>query len=367
MKQRHPGWISVLWSIFIFFLTALNFAAAYYLTDLLFPLIHFYPSALVVQLINSFLGLILTGGMVRFFSSYFRKRQFNSFQPMIEAMERIAKGDFSIHLEDEDENGLFHNLNASINKMASELGQMESMRQEFVSNVSHEIQTPLTSIRGFAQALQNDQLALPERHHYLQIIENESKRLSRMTEDLLKLALLESDQLNFEPQPYSLEKQIRSLILVCEPQWSAKFIEMSADLEKVTINADEDLLSQVWLNLLNNAIKFTPEGGTIQVSLRQAEGNAVFRVSDNGIGIAPEDQIHIFERFYKADKSRTRSQGGSGLGLAIVKTIVDIHHGHIDIESMQGSGTSFTISLPLSVAKAANSATITETRPSATN
>lgn len=346
MRQRPNKWFSVFWSFTVFLLTSINFALAYFLTRWFYQFTHLHLSPLAIQIINSFLGLVITGGIISLFSKHFRRQQLNAFEPLINAMERIAKGDFSIHLEDEQENGFLHNLTASVNKMASELGQMENMRQEFVSNVSHEIQTPLTSIRGFAQALQSDQLTPQERHHYLQIIENESRRLSKMTEDLLKLASLESEHLNFEPRPYALEKQIRSLILVCEPQWSAKQIEMSAELEKITLVADEDLLIQVWLNLLNNAIKFTPEGGTIQVRLQEANGSAIFRISDNGIGIAPEEQVHIFERFYKADKSRNRSQGGSGLGLAIVKMIVELHKGSIDIESARGQGTTFTITLP---------------------
>jgi signal transduction histidine kinase len=346
MRRQHPRWFGLFWFITVILFTAASFAAAYYLTSLLYRALHLNLPAPVIQIINSFLGLIITGSFLQLFTQYFKRQQFNTFQPLIDAMDRIAKGDFSIHLEDDENNGMLKDLTASVNKMASELSQMENMRQEFVSNVSHEIQSPLTSIRGFAQALQNDQLTLQERHHYLQIIENESKRLSRLTEDLLKLATLESDQLKFEPRPYALEKQIRSLILICEPQWSAKHIEMSADLAKVTIDADEDLLNQVWLNLLNNAIKFTPESGIIKVSLQEANDKAVFRISDNGIGIAPEDQIHIFERFYKADKSRTRTKEGSGLGLAIVKTIVDLHTGSIDVESAPGQGTTFTITLP---------------------
>jgi Signal transduction histidine kinase len=346
MRRLRSKWFGIFWMIAVFLFTATSFAIAYYLTGLLYRFLHLDLPELLAQIINSFLGLMITGAFLKLFAQYFRRQQIFTFQPLIEAMDRIAKGDFSIHLENSEDDGMLRDLTASINKMAAELGQMENMRQEFISNVSHEIQSPLTSIRGFAQALQNDELALQERHHYLQIIESESKRLSRLTEDLLKLASLEADQLKFEPRPFALEKQLRSLILICEPQWSAKRIEMSAELAKVTLDADEDLLNQVWLNLLNNAIKFTPEGGNIKVGLNVINGQAVFTISDNGIGIAPEDRVHIFERFYKADKSRTRAKEGSGLGLAIVKTIVDLHKGSIDVESSLGQGATFTITLP---------------------
>ena len=187
--------------------------------------------------------------------------------------------------------------------MATELGQMENMRQEFVSNVSHEIQSPLTSIRGFALALKSDSLSEQERLHYLEIIEMESTRLSRLADDLLKLASLEAEQVKFEPRSYRLDKQVRSLILTCEPQWAEKKIEMDVALKEISISADEDLLSQVWLNLLHNSIKFTPPGGSIKVALRLHGDKIECSIADSGIGIAPEDQMHIFERFYKADKA----------------------------------------------------------------
>ena len=185
-----------------------------------------------------FLGLLFTGTLAGNIGKFGRSRGWlperNVLGPIIDALERIARGDFSVRLEDEFQaNPMVSQLSTSVNKMALELDQMESMRQEFISNVSHEIQSPLTSIRGFAQALENDRLSAEERHHYLSIIENESTRLSRITEDLLKLASLELDRVRFEPKPYRLDKQIRSLILVCEPQWSAKEIEMEVSLAEL--------------------------------------------------------------------------------------------------------------------------------------
>jgi two-component system phosphate regulon sensor histidine kinase PhoR len=221
------------------------------------------------------------------------------------------------------------------------------MRQEFISNVSHEIQSPLTSIRGFAQALQNEHLSVEDRSHYLAVIETETTRLSRLTENLLKLASLEAKQVKFEPKPYRLDKQIRNLILACEPQWIAKALDIDVALAEVTITADEDLLSQVWLNLIYNSIKFTPQGGRITITLQKEGSTIQFEIRDTGIGISDEDQARIFERFYKADRSRTRSDSsGSGLGLAIVGKIVELHNGAIAVESVSGVGTSFKVSLP---------------------
>jgi signal transduction histidine kinase len=223
---------------------------------------------------------------------------------------------------------------------------MEKMRQEFISNVSHEIQSPLTSISGFARALRDTRLSEEERAHYLDIIETESIRLSKMSDNLLKLTSLESEHHPFEPKRYRLDKQLRAVVLACEPLWLDKSIDMDVSLEEGEIDADPDLMNQVWGNLIHNSIKFTPRGGTIGVELQFRDGEAAVRISDTGIGIGEEDLPRIFERFYKADKSRNRAGGGSGLGLSIVKKIVDLHHGSIDVQSRPGEGTVFTVRLP---------------------
>jgi signal transduction histidine kinase len=272
-----------------------------------------------------------------------------AYRPIIEALEKIAKGDFRVNIEnkyDRPESHMLGELVDSVNKMAVELNQIETMRQEFISNVSHEIQTPLTSIRGFAQALNSDALSEEDREHYLTIIEAESMRLSKLSDNLLKLASLEAEQVKFEAKPYRLDRQVRNLILACEPQWLEKTLDMEVCLEEVTITADEDLLSQVWLNLLHNSIKFTPPGGRITIRLNRCEDLIKYQISDTGTGISQEDLAHIFERFYKADKSRTGLTGGSGLGLAITRKIVELHRGTIAVESQPGAGTTFSVSLP---------------------
>jgi two-component system, OmpR family, phosphate regulon sensor histidine kinase PhoR len=338
------------WFIFMLALLIGMFSASFYLTGYLYKIIHVNPSAVLVQIVNSLSGLFFSGLIVslviKIASAHGWLPERNVFNPIVEALEKIAKGDFSVRLESANpDNQMVGVLANSINNMALELEQMENLRQEFISNVSHEIQSPLTSIGGFAQALQNDQLGLEERHHYLSIIETESRRVSRITEDLLKLAALESEHAKFEPKPYRLDKQVRSLILACEPQWEDKKLEMNVSLEEVVVTADEDLLSQVWTNLIHNSIKFTPEGGKVWIDLQQ-QGEAVeFKIRDSGFGIAPEDQARIFERFYKADRSRTRSNGGSGLGLAIAKKIVELHGGKIGVESDPGTGTTFMVRL----------------------
>lgn len=351
MNRRKQKLIGVGWFILVLILISTMIAAAYYLTGYIYQAIGLHPMPLAIQIVNTLLGLLFTGLLIGALGRIARSRgwvpEMNVFAPIIDALERIARGDFSVRLTNEyTDNEMVSKLASSVNKMALELDQMENMRQEFISNVSHEIQSPLTSIRGFAQALKNEHLTPEERNHYLSIIEEESTRLSRITEDLLRLASLESEQLPFQPKPYRLDQQIRNLVLACEPQWRDRSIAMEVSLHEVTITADEDLLSQVWINLIHNSIKFTPEKGSIQVDLNHLANQVVFKISDTGVGISDEDQDRIFERFYKADKSRTRSKEGSGLGLSIVKKIIDLHKGTIQVESNVGVGTSFVVCLP---------------------
>lgn len=269
------------------------------------------------------------------------------FAAVIRVLESIAKGDYKVRLEGEfTENGSFGELAKSVNSMAADLEQMENLRQEFISNVSHEIQSPLASIRGFAQVLQsNEQASLEESRLYLSIIQAESARLSKLSDSLLQLAVLDSEGLKLERRPYRLDKQIRDLILACEPQWRSKKIDMEASLDEVTCTLDEDRMSQVWLNLFHNSIKFTPEGGKVKVVLRQHGETVEVRITDTGIGIPEAERQRVFERFYKADKSRDRSIKGSGLGLSIVKKIVDLHGGRIQVSGHPGAGTTVTVSL----------------------
>jgi two-component system, OmpR family, phosphate regulon sensor histidine kinase PhoR len=348
-RQRLTGFA---WFIFVLALVAGMFTVAFFLTSYLYEATNLKPPLLVSEFVNALLGLIFTGLIVGGVGKLARSRgwvpEMNLFGPIIEALERIAAGDFSVRLENQfQDNPMVSELTNSVNRMAVELDQIENLRQEFVSNVSHEIQSPLTSIRGFAQALENDQLSPEERRRYLSIIQAESSRLSRITEDLLRLTSLEAENTKFEPKPYRLDKQIRDLILAGEPQWSAKGIDMQVSLDEVSITADEDLLSQVWTNLIHNSIKFTPQGGKVCVELCEQEALIEFRISDTGLGISAEDQERVFERFFKADKARTRSKDGSGLGLSIVKKIVEMHKGNINLESTPGEGTTFTISLPV--------------------
>ncbi|OZB93062.1 two-component sensor histidine kinase [Paenibacillus sp. XY044] len=316
--------------------------AAFYLTHGL----RWHISPLVRQLLNSVLGFVIFGVSISIISRFGRRKQTEFYQLVIDALKRISLGDFKVEIPDYGGGEHWGGIVKGINNMAADLNNLEHMRQEFISNVSHEIQSPLTSIGGFARVLREENLSPGQRDHYLNIIEEESVRLSRLSENMLRLASLDSDKHPFHAEPIRLDKQLQTLVLACEPQWQGKDLDMSVEFVPMTIDADQDLLSQVWVNLLHNAIKFTPEGGTVQVFLEESGQEAVVRVKDSGIGISAEDLEHIFERFFKADKSRTRSGGGSGLGLSIIQKIVQMHGGSVSVQSAPGEGTEMTVRLP---------------------
>lgn len=265
---------------------------------------------------------------------------------LTQATRKLATGNFDIDVKSnrKDEVGLLSN---SFHHMAMELKTLDRLRTDFVNNVSHEIQSPLTSISGFTKALRHKHIDDAQRERYLAIIEQESERLSRIGQNLLRLSLLQSDRQPVEPRKFALDEQLRQIVIALEPQWSAKRIEIELTLEETTVEADEDLLRQVWTNLLQNAIKFSPEGGLVRLSLAAKADCAVVSVADNGIGFAEEEQARIFAPFYKVDRSRDAAVAGSGLGLSIAKRIVELHRGTIAAYGEPGKGAELNVSLPL--------------------
>ncbi|MCQ6562770.1 sensor histidine kinase [Paenibacillus mendelii] len=265
---------------------------------------------------------------------------------LTKATRHIAGGDFNVKLNIKQK-GELGTLARSFEEMTHDLQQLEQMRREFVSNVSHEVQSPLTSISGYALALKQVDLADHERSRYLDIIIAEADRMSKMSDSLLKLSLLESQSQQLQLVTFSLDEQIRRVIVAFQPQWSARSIRFELNLKAVRLRADHDQLNQVWTNILGNSIKFSKEGGVINVSIKQELKLVTVRIADTGIGISPEDQKRIFERFFKADRSHSRKNGGSGMGLAIVKQIVLLHQGDIRVESEPGRGTTVIVTLPI--------------------
>lgn len=332
----------------LFLIYCLSFIVAYGITISIYRFTG-RPFELLQHLFSGILALaiiMIIWRLVFQIGGNFRKENQQSIHDQLtSALARMAQGNFDVLL-DPATIGWHNELAEAINDMAQSLGTLETMRQDFISNVSHEIQSPLTSISGFATLLQKDSLPDDDRKRYAAIIKSESKRLSSLSDNLLKLSSLDNNKVPLTMQEFRLDKQLEHIALTLEPQWSAKNLILEADLQKLTVCGDEDLLSQVWMNLLHNAIKFTPEGEHISVILTYDSKRVAVKISDTGVGISSDDQIHIFERFYKVDKARDRSLGGNGLGLSLAKKIVELHDGSISVESEIGKGTTFKVSLP---------------------
>lgn len=269
----------------------------------------------------------------------------NPIQKLTEATRTIAAGNYHVKLNvsQHDEIG---RLAKDFSKMSDQLGQVEEQRQEFVSNVSHEIQSPLTSIQGFSQALREQDFPDDERARYLSIIEKESRRLSLLSKQLLTLSALDSEIDNSQKLPFNLSDQLSEVISSVEWQWQEKEIVIEMDISIEKIYGDPKLLHQVWLNLLTNAIRYNHVGGAITIQTIDRKENIDIIFKDTGVGIAGEDISQLFDRFYKVDKARTRTESSTGLGLSIVKKIIELHAGTIMVQSKIGEGSIFTVTLP---------------------
>jgi len=296
------------------------------------------------QLIMRVLVLVLLiGGLaIILISHYF----VDGIKSVTQASEQLATGDFSVRLstERQDEVGrLIH----SFNDLAQALGKMENIRESFISDISHEIQSPLTSIKGYARALKDGLIPPEGQQEYLNIIYQEVDRMSRLSNNLLKMASLDAEEQLVKLEHYRLDEQIRRVILSTEPLWREKNIAVDLDLTKIYIYADQDLMEQVWLNLIVNAIKYNRDYGEIHISFYKEDDNHIVRINDTGIGIDQDSLPYLFDRFYKVDQSRSEHSSGNGLGLSITKKIIQLHSGSIDVVSEKGVGTTFFIRLPI--------------------
>jgi signal transduction histidine kinase len=282
----------------------------------------------------------ITGTVISFIVS---RVPLNPINELISATKELARGNFDtrIHLRGPNE---FKELTESFNRMAEELGSIEMLRSDFVNNFSHEFKTPIVSMRGFAKVLKNSRhLTEDERNEYLDIIISESDRLSMLATNVLNLSKVEHQKIISENKMFDMSEQVRRAILLLEPKWSKKGLDLIIDLDEVNFYGNEDLLNQIWINLIDNAIKFSPQGAKIQLDLIEFNNEIIFKVKDNGYGIQPESQKYIFDKFYQCDKSH--STEGNGLGLTLVKKIVDMHNGQILVESNFNSGAVFTVKL----------------------
>ena len=290
----------------------------------------FYAFSLVSIIIGTFISMI--------FSRY----PLSPLREIIAATDRLAEGDFNarINLKGPEE---LQNLNASFNHMAKELGSLEMLRMDFVNNFSHEFKTPIVSIRGFAKILKHDDLSKEERNEYLNIIINESERLAELSTNILNLSKIENQTIVTDKALYNGSEQIRRIIALLQNRWMEKNIEICFDCDEIEFYGNIELLNQVWTNLIDNAIKFSPENSSVHIDIIKKSNNIAVTVINQGTGISAETIARIFDKFYQGDTSH--STKGNGIGLTLVKKIIELHEGSIIVTS-NDMGTTFEVMIP---------------------
>ncbi len=273
------------------------------------------------------------------------KRQLRPYALLKDGMKNLSKGDFGIKIETKGVNSReFYELLVQFNTLSAELNNTELFRKDFINNFSHEFKTPITSIKGFAKVLQNGELTDEEISEYLSIIINESTRLSRLSQNILTLCKIENQGIITNEENYELSEQIRLAILSLENEWAKKNLCFDLDIDDFSFYGNKDILNHVWVNLIDNAIKFSPQNSDISISLKEKNEGVFFTINDYGVGMDEETMNNIFTKFYQGDKSH--SGRGNGIGLSIVKSVVDFYKGEISVESVPNKGTTFCILFP---------------------
>ena len=303
--------------------------------DQLLPAHWHIPLLMYLLVVSMLVGIVSTMFLSRLFFMPVKRLRL--------AMAKVAEGDFSIRLHTKSNSREIQEIYAGFNLMNQELGSMEILQTDFVSNVSHEFKTPLNAIEGYSTLLQDCENLTPQQQTYVDKIIFNTQRLSRLTGSILLLSKLENQQIPTGQTRFSLDEQIRQAIVSLEPMWAVKNIEFDVDMEEITYFGNELLMHHVWSNLLSNAVKFSPQEGVVQISLRKASDSIVFVIKDNGPGIPEESMKHIFTRFYQADSSH--KQEGNGLGLALVHKILQLENGTVAAENCPDGGCKFTVCL----------------------
>lgn len=297
-------------------------------------------SPLVPFLVQSGVISVLTGMILTLILSYFPLRPMTE---LIHAIHAVAEGDFhtKLHLKHPRQ---FRAVSDSFNQMTAELAGTELLRSDFINNFSHEFKTPVVSILGFAGLLKKEHVSEQQKEEYLDIIISECKRLSTLSSNVLNLSRLENMALLRDTVSCNVTEQIREAILQLEQKWNEKAVSFDLQMEECYIKGQPDLLKQIWLNLIDNAVKFSYPESSILIQAEQNDTQFFFRIRDTGIGMDAQTCKNIFDRFYQGDTSHAAE--GNGLGLCLVKKIIELHHGSVSVQSSPGGGSVFTVTLP---------------------
>lgn len=262
---------------------------------------------------------------------------------LVEGMAQLAEGNYETRI-DLGDTPLGKNLSESFNLLAGELESTEMLRSDFINGFSHEFKTPIVSIMGFAKLLNRGGVPKEQQAEYLEIIEKESARLAAMATNVLNMTKIENQNILTDITRFDLSEQLRTCVLLLEKKWSRKNLQMTVDFGEYMISGNEEMLKQVWINLLDNAIKFTPEQGEVSIEIREQPGILTVEIGNTGSEIREADQVRIFQKFYQADSSH--STEGNGLGLSIAQKIVQLHNGRMGVSSQSGK-TTFSVELPV--------------------
>ncbi len=295
------------------------------------------PYTIRVLLISILSGAAIAVGLSKIFVSPMMK--------LGDAMRKVAGGDFSVRLDCSSRMRDVREVYSSFNTMVKELGNTETLQTDFVSNVSHEFKTPINAIEGYASLLQDNQLTDEQKNAYIDKIIFNTRRLSDLVGNILLLSKVNNQTISPKTSTFRLDEQVRQSILALESKWENKEIEFDIDLDEIEYTGFENLLSHVWLNLIDNAVKFSPQNGQIRIRLKRLDGSVTFSIWDNGLPIPEADIDRIFNKFYQVDNSHAAE--GNGLGLALVRKIVGAAHGTISVSSSEDAGTEFAVTLPV--------------------
>lgn len=294
----------------------------------------FFGIVLVLFLISLFIGTII--------STLGAKKITMPIRELEKAMSQIAKGNFDIQVSPV-KNGELNEFVSNFNLMVRELKSNETLKTDFISNVSHEFKTPLSVIQAYSKSLRRSDLDNDTRKHYEEVLDSNIKKLTNLTSNILSLSKLENQEIVLNKTEFYLDEQIRQSILFLEPEWQKKDIEFDLKLPKTTYYGSQELLDQVWQNLISNAIKFSHTQGKITISIQSNDEHHIISITDNGIGMDDETQKRIFDKFYQGDNSH--SSEGNGLGLALVSRILNICDGKISVSSKKDKGSTFIVTL----------------------
>ncbi len=341
-KKRHSKlWLYFAGVIFATISVIFLFISLFWLALFKLDYIAIDPRDRHIPLFVFAVGSLLVGTVIAVFVG---KLIIRPVQSIGNAFDELSRGNFDVKVSEEQRIAEIREMAQRFNTMVYDLSHIETLRRDFVANVSHEFKTPISSIEGYATLLQNHKLSQEKQDRYIEKILENSRKLSSMSGNILLLSKLENQETVLNLSEYRLDEQIRQCVLMLENKWTLKQIEFDIDMPKITYYGSQALLDQVWLNIIDNAIKHSPDRSCIGIKLTQRAGLLCVSVTDNGDGMTKEVQKHIFEKFYQADRSRTSE--GNGLGLALVKRIVDLCKGTITVSSAPDCGSTFTVELP---------------------